>query len=282
MPAVSRPWIEPFVLAAAGLAFLALFWPTFGWMADRFSAPDSFYSHGWLVPVASGWLAWQRREQLAAISSAPSSAGLLLLVPAVMLHLAGVWSRMHVLSGFMFVVSAWAMVWMLWGAEAVRALRVPLAFLLFMVPLPGVLVIGASFTLKLAAASLAASALQLAGIPATQEGSLIRLPQFTMLVDDTCSGLRSLLSLVALSTLWAAMLPERTPLWKRAILTLASVPISLAANMARILLLTMLALVWGRAAAEGFLHGGSGIVVFGVAVAALGAISWVLTARERS
>jgi exosortase len=281
MPAAIRPWVQPFALAAAFVAFLALFWSTFGWMADRFTAPDSFYSHGWLVPFACGWLAWQRRARLAAMSITPSYAGLLLLIPAVILHLAGIWSRLHILSGLMFVASAWALVWTLWGGQAVRALRFPLAFLIFMVPLPGVLVIGISFYLKLAAASLATGVLHLAGIPAIQEGSLIRLPQFTMLVDDTCSGLRSLLSLAALSTLWTAMLPGHAPFWKRATLVAASIPISLAANMARILILTMLALVWGRSAAEGFLHSGSGFVVFGIALAALAALGRVLTGPGR-
>ncbi|OGW91258.1 MAG: hypothetical protein A3D28_00460, partial [Omnitrophica bacterium RIFCSPHIGHO2_02_FULL_63_14] len=224
-------------------AFLALFWPTFRWMAERFNAPDSFYSHGWLVPLASAWLVWQRREALSRAALAPSYRGLLLLAPAVALHLLAVWSRLHVLSGFMCLAAVWGLVWTFWGREAVRALRFPLAFLFFMVPLPGVLLIGASFYLKLAAAWLAAGALQLAGIPAIQEGSLIRLPHLTLLIDDTCSGLRSLLSLVALATLWTSLLPAETARWRKLAMVAASIPIGLAANMVRVLMLTGLALV---------------------------------------
>lgn len=277
----ARSVVQRLAFLPACAAFLALFWPTLQWMADRFNAPDSFYSHGWLVPLASTWLVWQRREALSRAAISPSYRGLLLLVPAVALHLLAVWSRLHVLSGLMCLAAVWGLVWTFWGPEAVRALRFPLAFLLFMVPLPGILLIGASFYLKLAATWLATGALQLAGIPAIQEGSFIRLPHLTLLVDDTCSGLRSLLSLVALATLWTSLLPAATSSWKKLVVVAASLPISLAANMVRILALTAIALLWGRAAAEGFLHYGSGLVVFGIALAALAWLGRALTGAAR-
>ena len=264
-------------ILAAFAAFLALFWPTFGWMAERFNAPDSFYSHGWLVPLAGAWLVWQRRPTFSRLTLRPAYGGLLLLVPAVLLHLLAVWSRLHAVSGLMAVAAVAGLVWTCWGREALTALRFPIAFLLFMVPLPGILLIGVSFHLKLAAASLATGALRLVGIHAAQEGSIIRLSQLTMLVDDTCSGLRSLLSLVALTTLWTSWLPAQTERWRKLAVVAAAIPISLAANMVRIMILTVIALVWGRAAAEGFLHYGSGIVVFGIALAALAWLGRLLT-----
>ena len=81
-------------LAATGL-FVTLFLPTFHWMAERFRAADSFYSHGWLIPIASAWLSWQRRAALRACPIRPSSWGLALLVPAVVLHVVATWGRMH-------------------------------------------------------------------------------------------------------------------------------------------------------------------------------------------
>ena len=283
MAAVShvRPVSQPFVFLPACAAFLALFWPTFHWMADRFDAPDSFYSHGWLVPLAGAWLVWQRRDALSHASLSPSYRGLLLLVPAVTLHCLAVGSRLHALSGLMCLAAVWGLVWTCWGREAVRVLRFPLAFLLFMVPLPSVLLISASFYLKLASAWLATGALRFAGIPAIQAGSFIRLPHLTMLIDDTCSGLRSLLSLVALATLWTALLPAATSPWKKFTVIAASLPIGLVANMVRILILAATALLWGRTAAEGVLHYGSGLVVFGIALAALAWLGRVLLGAVR-
>ena len=274
LPASARPLV--LLAVPVILGFLFLFSPTFVWMVQRFEAADSYYSHGWLVPFASAWLIWNRRAELARLPLQSSYGGLLLLVPSVLLHIVAIWSRLHFISGFMLVTSVWGLVWTFWGRQAAWALRVPLAFLLFMVPLPGVVLIGASFHLKLAAAALAAKVLSLAGIAAVQEGSMIRLAHLTVIVDDACSGLRSLVSLVALATLWTTFLPAGTPAWRKLALAAASVPIALIANMIRILLLTLIALIWGVPASEGFVHYGSGIVIFGIALLVLAWLSRVL------
>ena len=91
----------------------------------------------------------------------------------------------------------------------------------------------------------------------------------SVIVDDTCSGLRSLISLITLSTLWCALMPPQSPRWQRLAVVAASMPIALVGNMARILILVMVAAIYGPAAASGFLHYGSGLVVFGIAIIAL-------------
>jgi exosortase len=282
MPAVLRTAARRALLGLPfAAAFLALFWPTFCWMAERFDAHDSFYSHGWLIPFASAWLIWQRRERLGRVRLQPSFWGLALLLPALAVHVISTWWRIHFLSGFAMVAAVWGLVWTAWGAEALRALRFPLAFLLFMVPLPGIALISASFYLKLAAASLATRLLPFVGIPAVQQGSTIQVPGVSIIVDDTCSGLRSLISLIALSTLWTSLMPAGARRGHKLAVVAASIPIALAANMVRILVLVVLAVVYGPKVADGFIHYGSGLVVFGVAVLALAALSRALT-RGRS
>ncbi|MBI4343734.1 MAG: exosortase/archaeosortase family protein [Candidatus Omnitrophica bacterium] len=266
-----------------GMALLALFRPTLEWMATRFDAPDSFYSHGWLVPLASAWLIWQRRPQLQACRLRPTYVGLWLLVPMAVLHVMAAWLRVHFVSGFALVGAIWALVWTLWGRQALWALRAPLLFLLFMVPLPGVLLIAVSFHMKLAAASVAAHVVQAFGIPAAQAGSTIRVPGgMSIIVDDTCSGLRSLISLLALAILWTCSLSLAAPRWHRLLLVLGAVPIALLANIVRIVVLILLAVVYGPRAAEGFIHYGSGLVVFGVALLALAGLSKLLQRWSRA
>lgn len=260
-------------------AFAVLFWPTFQWMAERFDRSDAFYSHGWLIPLASAWLIWLRRDRLSRLSPSPSFAGLFLLIPSAIIHVLASWWSVNVLSGFAMVAAVWGMVWTLWGWQTFQAVRGPLAFLLFMVPLPGILLVAVSFKMKLAAAAAVTWLLHLLGIPAAQAGSMIHVPGVTILIDDTCSGLRSLLSLVALATLWAAMLPARAARWHRLAVVAASIPIALAANIARILILVLLAIFAGTPAAEGFIHYGSGLVVFGVALLALAGLSRALLGR---
>ncbi len=270
---VSWPWV-----AACGAAWLALFWPALQWMAERFDAHDSFYSHGWLVPVAGAWLIWQRRAHLRTVPVRPSAAGLALLVPAVLLHVAAARVYLHVVSGLAMLLALAGLVWTLAGPTWLARLRFPLLFLLFMVPLPGVLLISTSFYMKLFAARLATPLINLLGVTAVQAGSTIHLAHTDVIVDDTCSGLRSLISLLALATLWAAMLPAGTPRPQRLAIVAAAAPIAILANMARIVVLVLIAAVYGPSAAQGFIHYGAGLVVFGVAVALLLAFSHRLRA----
>ncbi len=260
-------------LLAVGLAFAAvlgvLFWPTFLWMAERFDASDSFYSHGWLIPVASAWLVWQRRRIVAMRPIQPSFWGLALLVPAVAVHALTTWWRLGFLSGFAMLASVYGLVWTCWGWSVLWALRFPMLYLLFMVPLPGVLLIAASFHMKLAAATLATWILHLIGMPAVQAGSMIQVPGVSVIVDDTCSGLRSLISLIALATLWTSLMPASSKTWHRMVVLASAIPIALVANMVRILVLVFLSAIYGPKIADSFIHYGSGVVVFGIALALL-------------
>jgi exosortase len=255
-------------LAFVGL-FAVLFWPTFQWMAERFEAHDSFYSHGWLVPLACAWLIWQRRDSLAQIPQRASYWGLALLVPSVLVHVAMTWWRIGFLSGFAMLGTIYGLVWTAWGWPMLRALRVPMLFLLFMVPLPGVLLIATSFQMKLWAAAAAVRVLGLMGLAAEQAGSMIHLRGISVIVDDTCSGLRSLISLIALAVLWTSLMGPTAKRWHKLAVIVASAPIAVLANMARILVLVLLSAIYGPQVAESFIHYGSGIVVFGMALLAL-------------
>ena len=269
-----------FARLAGGALFAALFailfWPTFVWMAERFDAHDSFYSHGWLIPLASGWLIWQRRAQLLACNQHASSWGLALLVPSLLIHVLASWWNLHVVSGIAVLTSIWALVWTCWGWRMLWVLRFPMLFLIFMVPLPGVLLIAISFKMKLMAAALATHAVRIIGITAVQAGSMIQVPGMSVIVDDTCSGLRSLISLIALSTLWTSMMPAKSKLWHKLAIVAASIPIALVANMVRIVALILLSAIYGPQVAESFIHYGSGVVVFGIALWALWWLSRIL------
>ena len=262
------------VVAGFTLAFALVFWPVFMWMAERFNTHDSFYSHGWLVPVASAWLIWQRRERLRTTARHPSGWGLALLIPSLLVHGLANWLDLHVLSGLAMLGALWGLVWTCGGWRTLWNLRAPMLFLLFMVPLPSILLLAISFKMKLMAAWLAAKLVSFVGIPVTQAGSTLHLSGgLSVVVDDTCSGLRSLISLIALATLWSSLMPPAAKRWHRLTIVIMSMPIALAANMVRIIVLIMLSAIYGPQIAAGFIHYGSGIVVFGVALAILAWLS---------
>ena len=274
MRSLRRPSVRHVLFGGLlALVWALLFWPTFVWMAERFDAADSFYSHGWLIPIASGWLIWQFRERLTHGPLHASFRGLFLLIPSLLVHLGATRVDLHFVSGFAMLGALGGLVWTLWGGHVLWVLRFPLLFLLFMVPLPGVLLIAVSFHMKLLAASLATQVLMWIGIPAEQAGSMIHVPGMSVIVDDTCSGLRSLISLIALSTLWTALMPMAARRWHKLTVVVSSIPIALATNMIRILVLVLLSAIYGPKIAEGFIHYGSGFVVFGLALLLLAWLS---------
>src|SRR6184192_1654740 len=227
------------------------------WYAD----PD--YSHGFLVPLLSGYFVWERRERLRSLPVAPSPWGIILLGGGLLMLLIGsAGSELYMQRTSIIVVIAGLVLLML-GREFLRVLLFPIAFLFFMVPLPAIIVNAVAFPLQLFAAKTATFCLYNFGIPVLREGNVIVLAGTTLEVAEACSGIRSLQALLALGTVYAYFSQRST--WKRWTLVLLSVPIAIAANAFRVSGTGVLANYWGSQAAEGFYHTFSGWLIFVVA-----------------
>jgi len=151
----------------------------------------------------------------------------------------------------------------LYGWSPVKHLWFPLVFLGFMIPIPLALVADFSLKLKLLAASVAMELIELIGIVAVREGSYIHLKTGTMIVGDICSGLRSLIALLAFGAFFSYI--SNLTRGRKILLFLCSIPIAWIANIIRIMTLTLIANSFGIKAASGFTHDASGILIFVVA-----------------
>ncbi len=231
------------------------------WYAD----PD--YSHGFLVPFLAGYFVWERRGKLMALPAVPSFWGIGLLgFGLLMLFIGTVGAELYTQRTSLIVVLAGLVLLML-GGEFLRVLAFPVAFLLFMVPLPAIVVNAVAFPLQMFAAKTATFCLHNFGIPVLREGNLILLPGTTLEVAEACSGIRSLQALLALGTVYAYF--ALSGMWRRWVLVLLSIPIAIAANAFRVTGTGVLAHYWGAEAAEGFYHTFSGLFIFVVALALL-------------
>ena len=132
-----------------------------------------------------------------------------------------------------------------------------------MIPLPAIVVNTIAFPLQLFAAQAATFCLFSLGIPVFREGNLIMLASTTLEVAEACSGLRSLLSLLALGTVYGYF--SQNVMWKRWMLVVLSIPIAIIANAFRVSGTGILAHYFGAEAAEGFYHTFEGWLVFVVA-----------------
>ncbi|MBM3254108.1 MAG: exosortase/archaeosortase family protein [Candidatus Omnitrophica bacterium] len=239
---------------------LLIYWPTFVWMNARFLEVDSYYSHGFLIPFVFSFLIWKKRKELKKAKIVPLNIGLLLIIPALFIHLAAYRWGVNFISGFSFIITLFGLSLYLFGREMTQKMTFPFCFLVFMVPLPQVLIIHISFNLKIFAAQIATSIIKLINIPSVRQGSIVYLPNTSLTIGEPCSGLRSLISLTALGALYAHL--AKISLIKKIILFSVSIPLALLANIIRIVLLLIVAFVYGSEVATGKFHDFSGFLLF--------------------
>jgi exosortase len=165
----------------------------------------------------------------------------------------------------------------LFGFAVTRALWFPVAFLLYMVPLPKFSIIYITFWLKLLVASLAADFVEVVGIPVLLDGAYLTLPNGVIEIENACSGLRSLIALTSLGAVYAYLTPLSTA--GKWILLVASVPIALAANLTRVVAMVLVSYRYGpRGSAFEWTDFTTGLLVFALAFLGLYVVSRVLKA----
>lgn len=235
---------------------------------------DENYSHGFLVPLFSGLLIWQRRGQLAELAPDGSWVGLPVLLAGVGALIAGEVGAENFLARTSLIVILAGLVLFHLGTATFRLLAFPLLFLFFMVPLPASIFYAVASPLQSFAARNAASLLDLLGVPVLLDGNVLHLSQISLGVAEACSGIRSLISLLAVAVAWAALTVPG--IWGKCILVAATIPITVGANAGRVVVTGLIGQWFGTEYARGFFHSFSGWVIFLLAFACLLAVHGVI------
>jgi exosortase len=221
---------------------------------------DANYTHGFLVPLFSGYLVWRQRARLGALVPRGSALGLPVLLAGLGALLLGDLAAELFLSRASLIVVLAGLVLFHLGTAVFRVLLFPLAFLLFMVPLPAILFYAITFPLQSLAAEQAAWALDVLGVPVILDGNVIHLSQLTLGVTEACSGIRSLISLLGGAVAWAYLaLPAG---WMMMLFVASTVPITILANAGRVISTGLIGQWFGVEYASGFFHTFSGWAVF--------------------
>jgi exosortase len=247
-------------------------------MLDWHNDPD--YSHGFFIPLVSTYFLWQRHEQLVQTRLQSNWWGIgILMLGLGQLGLGHVGAELFLMRTSMVVVIAGLVLYLL-GGRTLRLTALPIAFLLLAIPLPAILLNMVTLPLQLLAAKSATAALRFLLLPVYREGNVIFLPHTTLEIVEACSGIRSLITLVALSVVVAVL--SQPTMGRRLVMVLSSIPIVLVANACRIWGTGVLAYCFGSEVADGFYHTFAGWAVFGVAFLCLGLESWLLARVCRS
>jgi len=259
-----------FIIKVAFVIFLLglIYYPILIWMWQRWFAADSYYEHGPLIPIVSLVLIWLKRRELSGISIQSSKLGIWIIIIGLLLHIVSALTRIYFISAYSLFIVITGIIVYFFGKKFTLTILFPLCFLLFMVPAPVAIIESTTLKMKLMTAQASVFVIQLFGTPVVREGSTVYLSNTSVVVDDPCSGLKSLISLSALGILFAYIVKASYP--RKVVLFLLSIPIALLANMIRTTATILIANVYGnKIVTDGLLHTAFGLMVFVIAFAFL-------------
>jgi exosortase len=225
---------------------------------------DENYSHGFLVPLIAGYFIWQRWPNLKARTVKPDGLGLVVIVWGL-LQLLVAWfgsEYFTMRSSLIVLLAGMTLFW--FGREVLKGMALPLGYLIFMVPIPYIIYDMVAFPLKLFVTKVSVVFMKMLGVVVVREGNIIMFPTTTLEVADACSGIRSLISLLAIAVAYAYVI--RISNLRRWVIIFSAVPIAVATNALRVIMTGILAQWWGARAAEGFFHEFAGMAVFVLAM----------------
>lgn len=221
--------------------------------------------HGPFLIAAAAYFAWRKGERLRGMPFRPAPVfgwigllgGLLLLYVGrsqniLTLEMLGL---LPILAGVVLMIGGWSIL---------RILAFPIFLLFFAVPPPGWLLDAATLPLKILISDVVSRKMYALGYPVAQNGVVIMVGPYQLLVKDACAGMNSIFALSAIGAIYVYMMQYRS-WWRNAAIILAILPITIAANMVRVFALVLIAYYFGSSAVEGVVHDATGFALFVVA-----------------
>ena len=234
------------------------------------------YAHGPIVLAVVLWLIWREREHWTTLEARPSKlAGSLILGFGCLLYALGrsqtimlfeVGSAIPVVTGVLLLTKGW---------PAIRKLWFPIAFIVFLVPLPGFIIDALTGPLKMNVSMIVNEILYNAGYPIARNGVVLTIGPYQLLIADACSGLNSMYALSALGLLFVYLKQTGSKL-QNAILIASILPIAFITNIVRVLVLSLITYYLGDEAGQGFTHDFAAFMEFVIALGLLFVVDVIL------
>lgn len=251
-----------FILALT-IAIIA-YWAGLAEAVSRWSRQEE-YSHGFLIPLVTLFILWEKRNLINAAKGPPLWSGVFVILIAIIIFIVGEISALFLLIQYSFVMVLLGLSMVTVG-KATKYTFAPILLLLFAIPLPYVIEVVLTAKLQLFSSWLGVQVIRLFQIPVFLEGNIIDLGVYQLQVVEACSGLRYLFPLMSLGFIAAYF--YQAAFWKRATVFLMTIPITILMNSFRIGAIGVMVDNWGISMAEGFLHDFEGWIIF-MACAAL-------------
>jgi exosortase len=253
-------------LSLAAVAYLVLFWPALEELVGYWSE-DPDFSHGFLIPVICGVILWSNRKELGNLSTKPSTLGLIAVGFFVGVFFVGYLTRTNVIQRCGLWGALVSGCWAAFGTALLRAKPFPFFYLLLAIPPHYALLNSIRISLKGYATILSSDALKLLGVDAIPQGNVLVTDGYRLEVADACSGIRSLMAIVATAILFAYLF--RTGVLRGSILVATAIPVTILVNVLRIVIVATALVNFDIDLTTGLAHESIGMVVFGISIVAL-------------
>jgi len=234
--------------------YVLLFYPFFLEL-DTYWRQEPESSYVYLIPLFSAYFLWVQRDRIRALrrgvdGPGSTAAGLLMLLSGLVLYMIGRYTYVLFIEAVAFVVVLAATVLFVYGRESFKIAAVPVLFLLFMLPIPYPVYFAIAGPLKFFIADMSAGMLRALNIPVLLEGNVIEMASISMLVHETCSGLRTVISLLAIGSAFAYLF-LRSKTGRTAVILLA-VPVGIFVNVLRVFAIGLLSYMFNSTVAMEF------------------------------
>ncbi|HTH45860.1 MAG TPA: exosortase B [Oxalicibacterium sp.] len=282
LPLARKAWLPEWLPVIVGLA--ALYVPVLYGLFHGLWATEE-HAHGPIILALSLWLIYRKWPEMALASAGKSSPwlGWPVFVIGLLLYMLGQSQDIPMVevASFIWVLAGITLIKR--GLVALKILWFPFFFMLFMLPMPGIVVSELTLPMKTAVSYVTENLLFALGYPIAREGVVLQIGQYQLLVADACAGLQTLLTLESLGLFYLNVVKHTSTL-RNVVLACLIVPISFTANVIRVISLTLITYYFGDAAGQGFLHGFAGMVLFFSAlilIVSLDALlQWIVKKRE--
>ncbi|MEJ2646789.1 MAG: exosortase/archaeosortase family protein [Sedimentisphaerales bacterium] len=266
---------------------VSLFWLVFyreinnlvySWISDK------NWSHGFLIPFFSLYFINQRKNEILNLEMKPSYFGLPLLIISILFYIFNIvspsgWAYFRSLS---MLAAIGAIVIFLGGVRLLKITWLPIAFLIFAVPLPDRIYRSLTNPMRQWAASAAAALLNLVGgVEASARGAILDIIykghrlESGLDVAEACSGMRLLMAFLALGVVMAYL--HRRPFWQRIILLVSTVPIAIFCNIVRVTCTGFIYVLIHPKYTQGIYHDLLGLAMLPFAFGLYGLLAWFMT-----
>jgi exosortase B len=282
MPWARKTWVPEWLPVIVGLA--ALYIPVLYGLFHGLWATEE-HAHGPIILALSLWLIYRKWPEMAVASEGKSSPllGWPVFAIGLLLYMLGQSQDIPIIevASFIWVLAGITLIKR--GLVALKVLWFPFFFMLFMLPLPGIIVSELTLPMKTAVSYVTENLLFALGYPIAREGVVLQIGQYQLLVADACAGLQTLLTLESLGLFYLNVVKHTSTL-RNVVLACLIVPISFTANVIRVIVLTLITYYFGDAAGQGFLHGFAGMVLFFTALVLIvsldALLQWIVKKRE--